>query len=188
MLKYIEEFKKYAIITGFRNVKIGKADNFLKVIQKEKPQEVDAQFFDAKFVATWQHLYFATLNAFKAFKNGENISRSVEMEIMLYASTQRQIRKALDVMGVKDSTKSVALVVIGENPKVVASTLTIISEQISGERDDIVLELSEEKRKVIQNAFQISDTEIKTIMKNSCWEKALIDLVVERVALLVTRR
>jgi KEOPS complex subunit Cgi121 len=187
-LKYIEGFKKYIAITGFRNVKIEKADNFLKVIRKEKPQEVDIQVFDANFVATWQHLYFAALNALKAFKNGENISRSVEMEIMLYASAQRQIRKALDVIGVKDDTKSIALVVVGENPEVVEYAITIVSKQIVGEQDDMVLELQNDKRKTIQKVFQISEIEINSIVKNTSQEKALTDLVIERVALLATRR
>ncbi|MDH5793660.1 MAG: KEOPS complex subunit Cgi121, partial [Candidatus Bathyarchaeota archaeon] len=89
MLKYIEEFGKYAAITGFRNVQIKDTEEFLKKICKKKGSNVETQFFDAKYVATWQHLYFAVLNALTAFKNKGNISKSVTMETLLYASAQR---------------------------------------------------------------------------------------------------
>ena len=188
MLKYIEEFKKYVAITGFRNVKIGNADNFLKTVKKKKAVNVDVQFFDAKFVATWQHLYFAVLNALKTFKNRENISKSLGMEIMLYASAQRQISRALEMMGVKDGTKNMAVVVVGDDSKDVESALTMISEQIDGEQDDKVLELWNGKTDIVQKTFQISEIEIDTVMKKGDFEKALVDLVIERVALLATER
>ena len=114
MLKYIEEFGKYAAITGFRNVKIRDTEEFLKKIRKRKGSNVEIQFFDAKFVVTWQHLYFAVLNALTAFKNKGNISKSIAMETMLSASTQRQIRKAMELLGIKSETSEIAVLIIGE--------------------------------------------------------------------------
>jgi len=94
LLKYIEETGKYVEIMGFRNLIIGDAEEFLKAVRKKKQQRVWVQFFNAELVATWQHLHFAVLNALLAFKNKRNISKSVMMEAMLYASAQRQIRRA----------------------------------------------------------------------------------------------
>jgi len=48
--------------------------------------EVEVQLFDASLVTTWEHLYFAALDSLTAFRNRENISRSLAMETMLYAS------------------------------------------------------------------------------------------------------
>jgi KEOPS complex subunit Cgi121 len=188
MLKHIEEFGKYAAITGFRNVKIKDAKEFLKKIHKEKPLNVETQFFDAKYVATWQHLYFAVLNALTAFKNKENISKSVTMETLLYASAQRQIRKAMELLGIKSETSEIALLIIGQNPETVKSALSMISASVNVQHDDTVLELSEEKRRIIQKAFGISDLELKTVMKKDGLEEALTNLVIEQMALLATRR
>jgi KEOPS complex subunit Cgi121 len=149
---------------------------------------VETQFFDAKFVASWEHLYFALLNALTAFKNKENISKSIAMETMLYASAQRQILKAMELLGIKPETSEIALLVIGQNPETVKSALPMVSASVNVQHDDTVLELSEEKRRIIQKAFGISDLELKTMMKKDGLEKALTNLVIEQMALLTTQR
>ncbi len=187
MLKQIEEFGKHVAIAGFRNVKIDDIEEFFKIIRKEKPSSVETQFFDAKFVATWQHLYFAALNALTAFRNGENISESLAMESLLYASAQRQIRKAMKLLGIKPNSSEIAVLVIGERPESVRSALSLVSKQVKAEGDDAVLKLSKEKVVDIQEIFVISDVELETVMKKDGLEKALTDLVIERMALLATQ-
>lgn len=187
MLKYIEETGKYVEITGFRNIMIGDAEEFLKAVRKEKQQGVWVQFFDAELVATWQHLHFAVLNALLAFKNERNISKSVAMEAMLYASAQRQIRRAIDLMGVKCDSANVAVVIIGERLDSVKVVLSAVSETIGAEPDGTVLELSRKKAQRIREAFGITDKELKAVMEKNNVEQALVKLVIERTALLSTR-
>lgn len=188
MLKYAKEFKKYILITGFKNVKIRDKEKFLKAVQKAKTSKVEAQFFDAKTIATWQHLYFAALNALKAFKNKRNISRNLAMETMLYASAQRQIKKAMNILGVKSSSSEIAVLIIGEKPEEVNSALANIQKIINVKNDDKTLEFSEEKMALAKKNFEISDEEIKAVMRKGDLKKALVDLVIERVALLATKR
>jgi KEOPS complex subunit Cgi121 len=187
MLKYIEEAGKYVEITGFRNLSIEDAEDFVKAARKGAPQSSCVQFFNAELVATWQHLYFAVLNALLAFKNERNISKSVAMEAMLYASAQRQIRKAIDLMGVKCSSANVAVVVIGESAESVESFLSEVSKRVGEKNDDDVLELSKEKVQGIREAFGITETAVETVMEKDNGEDALVDLVIERVALLSTQ-
>ena len=80
MLKYFEEFGEYVEITGFSNVEIEDAEGFLKATRMEQ-QGTAVQFFNAEFVATWQHLYFAALNALTAFRSKRNISKNIAMEV-----------------------------------------------------------------------------------------------------------
>ena len=96
MLKQITEYNKYIEITGFRNIKIENTPAFLSVLHKLLPGDIEIQFSDADFVASWEHLYFAIVNALTAFKNKRNISKSLAVETVLYASAQRQIKKAID--------------------------------------------------------------------------------------------
>jgi len=188
LLVTIGEFRKYAIITGFKHVKIRNKEEFLKKIRKEKQSNVEIQLFDAKSVATWQHLYFALLNALTAFKNSENISKSLAMETMIYASAQRQIRKATELIGIGNGTSEIALLIVGDNSETLKSALSMTSENINMKNDDDVLELSEEKQKIVRGKFRISDLELKTIMKKDDLSEALINLVIERMALLTTQR
>ena len=188
MLVHIEEFGKYAIITGFKSIRIRNKEEFLRKIRKEKQSHVEVQFFDAKSVATWQHLYFALLNALTAFNNNENISKSLAMETMIYASAQRQIRRAMELIGIGNDTSEIALLIVGDNSENLKSALSMISENVNMKNDDATVELSEEKQKIVREKFEISDLELKTVMKKGDLSEALTNLVIERMALLTTQR
>ena len=187
MLKYIEETGKHVEITGFRNVNIMEAKEFVEAIRRELPKSAGIQFFDAKLVATWQHLYFAVLNALLAFKNDRNISKSVAMETILYASAQRQIRRAIELIGVKCDSANVAVVIIGESPNSVKVCLSSVSKRIGKEPDETVLELTKEKTQSIRKAFGINAKELEAVMEKNNVEQALVNLVIERTALLSTQ-
>jgi len=79
------------------------------------------------------------------------------------------------------------VLIIGERPELAWSALSLVSKQVKAKRDDTVLELSKEKVADIQEIFVISDVELETVMKKDGLEKALTDLVIERMALLATQ-
>jgi KEOPS complex subunit Cgi121 len=186
LLKHFEEFGEYAEITGFRNVRIEDAESFLKATRSEQ-QDTAVQFFNVELVATWQHLYFAVLNALTAFRNKTNISKNVAVEVMLYASAQRQISKAIALVGVKRDSDTVAAVIIGKHSDSVKAVLSSVSKRVNAEPDDAVLALSTAKIHSIRRAFSISEVELETVMKAGNVEQALVDVVCERVALLSTQ-
>jgi tRNA threonylcarbamoyladenosine modification (KEOPS) complex Cgi121 subunit len=177
----------YVGITGFRNVQITDSMDFLEMTRVEKPQHVWVQFFNADLVATWEHLYFAAINALTAFKRNRNISKSLAMETMLYASAQRQIKKALTQMGVKRGISNVAVTVIGESKEAVKETLGAITKQVGVAADESVLGFSSEKLRGIRRVFGITETELNAVMAKSDVEQAVVNLVVERMALLQTQ-
>ena len=187
MLQCLKEYSKWIEITGYRNISFSKAEEFLKANRKEIEKTVDMQFFDAKLIAGQQHLFFAALNALQAFENKTNISKSPAMETMLYASAQRQIQRAIQRCGIKPETKNMAVLVIGEKPNHIKSIIEAISEYVGGQPDEGVLEMSNSKEKRITKTFQITDEEIKAIMRNDDREAAVVNLVIERVALLSTQ-
>jgi tRNA threonylcarbamoyladenosine modification (KEOPS) complex Cgi121 subunit len=187
LLKYIEETGKYVEITGFRNVAIKDAKEFMEAARAEVRSGVWVQFFDAELVATWQHLYFAVLNALLAFQSERNISKSVAMEAIIYSSAQRQIRKALHIIGFKRDSTNVAVVITGENPASVEALLSAVSKRVGVEPDDTVLEVSRKKARRIRQAFGITWKELETVTEKDDGVQALVDLVIERVALLSTQ-
>src|SRR4030067_252342 len=128
MRKQIKEHGKYVEITGFRNIEIDDAEAWIKMSQIDQHQGVAVQFFDADLVATWEHLYFAVVNALTAFATQRNISRNVAMETMLYASAQRQLRKAIGFIGVQRGVANVAVAVIGDDTTGMNGTISEIQK------------------------------------------------------------
>jgi KEOPS complex subunit Cgi121 len=188
LLKFAEEFQKYVLISGFREVKISDPERFLRFIAAEKGSGLEIQIFDAEGIATWQHLYFAVLDALVAFENSANISRSLMMEVMLYASAQRQIRKATEILGIKPASTKMAVVIVGQKAEELEPAVLMISNQTRAERDEEVLELTGEKMAHIQRIFEITSEELRAVMREDDVKKALVDLVIERMALLATGR
>lgn len=187
MLKHIEEYEKYVEISGFRGVKIADAKVLLESVRKKLPEDCEIQLFNAELVATWQHLYFALINALKAFATKQNLSNSVAVETALYASTQRQISKALTQIGVSPKTRNVAVVVISGNAGVVEAGLEVISKKLGASPDESVLALTTEKIKRIKQVLGISKRELEAVSAKGTLDQALVDLIIERVALLATR-
>jgi tRNA threonylcarbamoyladenosine modification (KEOPS) complex Cgi121 subunit len=188
LLESIEEFEKYVVITGFGDMKLRDTEAFLEKVRKKKPSDVKVQFFDARFVASWKHLYFAVFDALTSFRNNRNISKNLAMEIMLYASAQHQIKKAIEVLKISPKSTDIAVLIVADKPEVAKETLSTISELVNAKPNDRVLELSEEKIRHIKEVFNIADTEIQAIMEKGQLEKALTDLVIERMALLATQK
>ncbi len=188
MIKEIEGNHKYIAVAGFKNVKITDVNAFLNAV-RQKIGATCVQFFDAQFVATEEHLFFAAVNALRTFESKINISNSLAMETLLFASAQRQITKATDTLGIKAESRRVAVLIIAENQRTTTKTLEILSRIVPGERDDSVLELNKEKFETIKRLFEISDSEFNAKSEKTGFEnEALVDLVIEHVALLVTQR
>ena len=179
---------KYAIITGFRNVSLNDVNKFLGVVQ-ERIKNSQVQFFDAKLIAGWEHIYFAALNALRAFETGLNISKSPSIEALLFASGQHQISKAVDLLGIKPRSSEIGVLIMADSKGEGDEALREISAILSGERCHDVLRLTEEKAEVIKRMFGISDQEIEAALREEGTEKrALTNLVIEHIALLATRR
>jgi KEOPS complex subunit Cgi121 len=78
---------------------------------------VMVQLFDADAIAGEAHLRSAAMHALRAFERRSMRSSSVGMEMMLYASGRRQIREALEMVGVQDTTRNIAAIVLGKGAR-----------------------------------------------------------------------
>ena len=82
--------------------------------REEKSKDKAIQVFDAENVCGEEHLYHSTRLDVKSFKRG-GISRSLEIEILLFVAGERQISRALEKVGVKEGTKRVAVVLVNSS-------------------------------------------------------------------------
>jgi len=98
-------------------------DELLSLAKSMSSDTVIVQLMNGELIADETHLLSAVQNALNA-QNGEYmLSRSLDVEIIVYASAQRQIGRALDELGVYDDLEHIAAVTIGTDKKTVEQTL-----------------------------------------------------------------
>ncbi len=119
------------------------------------------QLFDADKITGPHHIYYAAANAYYAMENGSNISNRLDVETLLYASTQNQISKAIKLIGVSRFTKRVAVAVISETEN---DPIAALIAGALGELDDKALESSQEKYVALKELYEITDTAIGTLV------------------------
>lgn len=180
--KGIKGFNHSVCIGGFRSDVIGDVDYLLKRVEAAVSPHV-FQLFDADRVAGWQHIYFAAINALKAFESGIAISRSLYMEILLYASCQNQISQAFTILGLTPTSERVALIVMADLE--IALRAFNHASRILGTKDDFVLQINAEKLRKIKKIFSITDLELRTMDRR---EIPLTRLLIERGAILPIQR
>jgi tRNA threonylcarbamoyladenosine modification (KEOPS) complex Cgi121 subunit len=184
----LEGFDQHLIVAGFKDVKIDNADQFFREV-RQKTGNACVQFFDATLIAGREHLRFAALNALNAFKNKLNISSSLGMETLLYASAQHQIKDSIERLGIKPNSREVAALVMAETQRKASMVLEVVSKLLPGKRNDSVLELSDEKVDGLRKLFRISNLELQAkTERKGAQKEALLDLVIEHMALLATER
>lgn len=180
---------KTASILGFRDVKLDDVDGFLNMV-RANIYPATIQMIDAKQVAGERHLFFAFLNAKKSFKQGDAISEKLEVETLLYASGQRQITRAIEMLGIKPLTSDVAAIIIASSEEEVNEAERELTRLVSGVRDDRTLEVRGRcKADNIIKTFGITEPELKAMTWSIASKNEAISwLVVERVSLLAVTR
>jgi tRNA threonylcarbamoyladenosine modification (KEOPS) complex Cgi121 subunit len=149
----------------------------------------DIQFFDGRHIAGKEHLELAAINASHAFKSGINISRTLAMETLLYASAQRQIDAAIAKIGVTAESEIVGFIAFSETEHDARVLEGRIAQAVRAELNEALLdEWSEKKALNMTTLYGISATELEAIkMPGQEVQSAIKKAVVERVALLSTR-
>lgn len=180
-LKSVEELGKVVGIAGFRDARVGDVPAFIGAAKARLPG-IESQFFDADRVADWEHLFFAALNALKAFRAGRGLAQRLDMEVLVYASCQHQIAKAFGIVGLRPDSVRVAVVLIGDNEAEVRRGVELVAGVV-GVPDDSVLLVDQAKFERLREVFGITDLELSAVMDP--WDRftAAKMLVVERCAL-----
>lgn len=132
---------------------------------------VEILLMNADLVFGKDHVESAIEHADRAFKRGTNVATSKMMEVMLYASGERQLSTAIKKLGLKKGTTRVVLVVSDSR------RVDEVLRDLKISRDDSVLEGRAEKLR----AFGLSQKALGSVAKGM-----VLDLVLERVAFVDT--
>ncbi len=152
---------------------------FKQILNLSKEYNVVIQAVDADIVYGKNHLISASEHAVRAFKQKKNSTNSPAMEILLYASGERQIQRAIQKVGIKKGKINIALVFVGgvqkeEKGKVSDTVVGEILEALNLIRDDKVLEGDIDTLR----KFGITQQELMTVPKNKQG-----NIILEKVAM-----
>jgi len=159
-------------------------ENLLKLARYLSESVRAFQFFNSLMIVDDLHLLSAAQNAVNAMNGEYMISRSLDVELIVYASAQRQIGLALDIMGVKDQLATVAIVCIDEDEKKVRQCLTDVTKRV-GEEVSPMFSSTPEKICSLMEFFGITDLEMKQFTDEAdllLRTRALSKCIVSRVS------
>jgi len=153
-------------------------NSFLKqVISFAQKHHVIIQVFDANMIFGKVHLISSVEHAIRAMRRKTNTTNSLDKEILLYASGERQIKLSIPKMGIKKGNGNIAFVFVND-VKAGGSELSDhlvdeVLESFSLVRDDSVLEGNMDTL----SKFGFKENEIKTVTKTKYGH-----LILEKVA------
>jgi tRNA threonylcarbamoyladenosine modification (KEOPS) complex Cgi121 subunit len=149
------------------------------------PYKAEIQLLNADLVATWEHLYFATIQAENAFANRTNLAKTLAMETILHASAQRQIEKALEKIGVHRDTRNIAILIIGKYKGEVLSIHPNVFRVLKAIENPMSIDLTPSKIRDLQRYFKISPEEYRAAQLATPKldpNQVLVNLIIDRGA------
>lgn len=125
--------------------------------------------FDAAKIAGKPHIESAVIHAKRSFADGKNIARTLSMEILVYASGQRQCSLAPRFGLQKGQNQVYVLILDGETERAKEEIRKLVceTEEVSAAKE------------TLKKEFDITEEELEVV-----GEDRIGELVIERVAML----
>ena len=150
----------------------------IEVIQSQHDDTV-LQFFNDEYILNQEHVLNACYFVQKAFYTKSNISNKMNLELLLYLATKRQIEQSLECFGVNNynlHNKRISFCIISLKDNIQQVNIEINSYLHS---KDIGLNLgnfSIDKVKIVKKYFEFSDNQVLTVLKAYGHENDIIDI------------
>ena len=161
---------------------ISQVDEILRhMTEYAEQRHITMQALNADIIFGKDHLLSATRHALRAFEQHTNATNSLAMEILLYASGERQIQRAIPKLGISAGPARIAFVMVSDIQHLdeakgtfSASFLSSFLATLNLKQNDKVLEGD---RHTLER-FGITPKEIHTVP-----ETKFQDLILEKVAM-----
>src|SRR6267143_5390016 len=151
--------------------------------------EAEVQIVKADLIGGPEHLQFAARNALHSFSGPQRRSKSLAVELLLYISCQRQIAKAIKLLGVDSKDSRVALVALSDSKDAMQELDRRARLIIEGKEDDNLIEIgSKQKMAQLQRSYGVTSKEMEATRFERETDSSLLQrLIIERSALLDIR-
>ncbi len=148
----------------------------------------EVQAFDTARIAGIDHLHQAALHALRSARSGKMMARSLAMELLVYASAQRQIERSIELVGVGEGSRVMTVALLTKDRATAGGVVKGLEEEFGPSEDHELSDLTPAKIEAIKEAFRIGDEEVRAVRGlhgSVC--RAVTELVLERIALLPAR-
>ena len=178
----------YLLSLAFAKASISDPEQTLRQLRSIS-SEAQVQLVKADLIGGPEHLQFAARNALHSFGGAQRRSKSLAVELLLYISCQRQIAKAIKLLGVDLGDSRVAVVALSGSKDALLELDRQASVVIGGERDENLIEIgSKQKMNALQRSYGVTSREIEaTRSVGEADSSVLKRLIIERSALLDIR-
>jgi tRNA threonylcarbamoyladenosine modification (KEOPS) complex Cgi121 subunit len=139
-------------------------DDFLKKVENfADKNNLKIQAFNADLIYAEDHIKSSVEHAKRAIERKTDTTNSLEKEILLYASGERQLKLAIPKMGVKKGNVNIAFVLVNDTKRKLPEQITIdFLKFLKLTRDDDVIEGNIDTLR----KFGINEEEIETVTKD----------------------
>ncbi len=159
------------------------AESVIKKLSETAKKGVFLQALRAEAICGEEQALFAAKHAITATKEGTGFSNRMEIELLLRATATRQIGKALEIAGISNATKDIAIVGISENEKELESAAQQLKKEIFFKAEpELPQGTCKKNRAFLLKAFGITEKELATLADLG-EEKALESAIIEKIAL-----
>jgi len=114
------------------------------------------------------------------------ICEDLSLEIIVYASAQRQIKNSVEMLGVKEDSRQLVLTAISKDMGELMRLKEIV-RKVEGLRldDSFLSSWSQERLEMAKKMFRVSDAEFKSILLKDVPAREVMEkIVIEKMALL----
>lgn len=181
MIIHLKEHGLYLGVLALKEVRIDDVGVFLRSLS-ENLGGVEFQVLNLRLVAGLRHILTSTLVALEAFRHGLNIANTMSMEVLVRASTQRQISRALRMLGVRKGCQDLVLVLMDKDRSRVEEAVARLNKMFAGRLDDRLLEA--DRSSCIMEVYGLSEEMVKAeeAYVEGLWD-AVKNLIAEKVVL-----
>lgn len=145
----------------------------------EENEGISSQILDQDLVPGERFLIEAVILAIRSFELGKNATSRLSMEILVRAAAHREIRVAIDRIGVRDPSKGFFLIMVGSSREEIVKALEKIAEDLDLEL--LPLEYSPDLERIL-GIFDISREEVEIARREGeRIEETIEKLAIERI-------
>jgi len=151
-------------------------DFFSEITVFSKKYNIIIQVFDADMIFGENHILSAFKHAIRSMQQDNAVTHSLSMELLLYVSGERQIKRAIKKMGIKEGKHDFVVVFIYplKESKNITLTIDTFLNNFELKRNDSLIK--PDKKKLIE--FGITKESIFSVRSNQVFQ-----LVLEKIAL-----
>ena len=163
LIRELLEYSQFVLIEGLTIDRGVEFDRLIHTLKAAAPNSL-IQLMDGRGILGYDHVFFAVLNSLNARRSNRMICEDLTLEVIVYASAQRQIKNSVGLLGVKENSKQLVLAAISGDIEELRILKNSISE-IEGLRldDSFLKSWNRERLTTVKKMFKVTDDEFRSI-------------------------